>query len=55
MSNLPLYDKEIFLRMKVFEWLFHCDEILTKNCNDPEAMNIQGWEAKLNQAETYIS
>lgn len=56
MALTPLYDKEIALRMQVFEWLFHCNQLLSRSSEDDASlsMNILGWETKLVQAEKLI-
>ena len=56
MNLIPLYDKEIALRMQVFEWLFHCNQLLNRGSEDDVSllMNILGWETKLLQAKKLI-
>ena len=52
MRLLPVYDKVLFLRVQVYDWLFSVLEMLEPT--DLEPMPIGTWEGKIKQADQYI-
>jgi hypothetical protein len=60
MKRLPLYDKELYIRMQVFEWLFSADDLLNnRGINDGEEqnkenLNISKWERKIKQVDNLL-
>jgi hypothetical protein len=60
MKRLPLYDKELYIRMQVFEWLFSADDLLNnRGINDgeeqnKEKLNISKWEKKIKQVDNLL-
>lgn len=60
---MPLYDKDLYIRMQVFDWLYSSEDLLTDR--DPSCIDEQGhfnglrlpilaWENRIKQAEKFI-
>lgn len=49
MKSLPVYDKQLFIKMQVFEWLFQSLDLL----EGKEKLSLGQWDAKLRLAETF--
>ena len=52
MKKIPVYDKESFVKVQVFDWLFTIlDMIKTKDKEEPKSIGT--WESKVKQSEQF--
>ena len=50
MKKIPVYDKESFVKVQVFDWLFAIlDMIKPKESEEPKSIGT--WETKMRQSE----
>jgi hypothetical protein len=49
MRQIPIYDKELFMKMQVYEWMFSSLDMLEPPENDPkyEPLSLGTWESKI--------
>lgn len=50
MRQLPVYDKGLFLKVLVYDWLFSTLDMLEET-NEDGLLSIGSWDSKLKQAE----
>jgi hypothetical protein len=53
MRSLPLYEKDLYVRVQVFDWIYNADDLLNDRVisENGERFQITSWENKIKQAE----